>query len=143
MFFFFLQLNCLSWIVWIFFIDSVAFFMFQENTFVVKATIKHVLDHEDWSYTACIYNKVVYLNSKMFFFVTSVINIWLRLLLGNINNIPQFYFYGYTNMNIWTKNYNVLNVFLSSINSDFVEMLWILQLLLYLIVMQLQCWREG
>ncbi|QCE06120.1 Replication factor A [Vigna unguiculata] len=33
----------------------------------VKATIKHVLDHDDWWYTACICNKVVYLDSKMFF----------------------------------------------------------------------------
>ncbi|XP_027927588.1 uncharacterized protein LOC114184479 [Vigna unguiculata] len=39
----------------------------QESTFVVKATIKHVLDHDDWWYTACICNKVVYLDSKMFF----------------------------------------------------------------------------
>ena len=31
-----------------FFIYIVALFMFQESTFVVKATIKHVLDHDDW-----------------------------------------------------------------------------------------------
>ncbi|QCE11106.1 Replication factor A [Vigna unguiculata] len=29
----------------------------QESTYVVKATIKHVLDHDDWWYIACIYNK--------------------------------------------------------------------------------------
>ncbi|QCE15807.1 Nucleic acid-binding [Vigna unguiculata] len=29
----------------------------QESTFVVKATIKHVLDHDDWWYTTCICNK--------------------------------------------------------------------------------------
>ncbi|QCD86165.1 Replication factor A [Vigna unguiculata] len=39
----------------------------QESTFVVKATIKHVLDHDDWWYTACICNKAVYPDSKMFF----------------------------------------------------------------------------
>ncbi|QCD96042.1 Nucleic acid-binding [Vigna unguiculata] len=39
----------------------------QENTFVVKATIKHVLDHDDWWYTTCICNKAVYPDSKMFF----------------------------------------------------------------------------
>ncbi|QCD87498.1 replication factor A1 [Vigna unguiculata] len=33
----------------------------------VKATIKHVLDHDDWWYTACICNKAVYPDSKMFF----------------------------------------------------------------------------
>ncbi|XP_027927578.1 replication factor A protein 1-like [Vigna unguiculata] len=38
----------------------------QESTFVVKATIKHVLDHDDWWYTACICNKAVYPDSKMF-----------------------------------------------------------------------------
>ncbi|XP_027915038.1 uncharacterized protein LOC114174397 [Vigna unguiculata] len=32
----------------------------KESTFVVKATIKHVLDHDDWWYTACICNKVVF-----------------------------------------------------------------------------------
>ncbi|XP_027905731.1 uncharacterized protein LOC114165274 [Vigna unguiculata] len=39
----------------------------QESTFVVKATITHVLDHDDWWYTACICNKAVYPDSKMFF----------------------------------------------------------------------------
>ncbi|QCD78759.1 Replication factor A [Vigna unguiculata] len=33
----------------------------------VKATIKHVLDHDDWWYTTCICNKAVYPDSKMFF----------------------------------------------------------------------------
>jgi len=28
--------------------------MFQKSTFVVKDTIKHVLDHDDWWYTTCI-----------------------------------------------------------------------------------------
>ncbi|QCD99952.1 Replication factor A [Vigna unguiculata] len=32
-----------------------------------QATIKHVLDHDDWWYTACICNKAVYPDSKMFF----------------------------------------------------------------------------
>ncbi|QCD89601.1 Nucleic acid-binding [Vigna unguiculata] len=32
----------------------------QESTFVVKAIIKHVLDHDDWWYTACICNKAVF-----------------------------------------------------------------------------------
>ncbi|QCE03887.1 replication factor A1 [Vigna unguiculata] len=39
----------------------------QESTFVVKSTIKHVLDHDDWWYIACICNKAVYPHSKMFF----------------------------------------------------------------------------
>ncbi|QCD92785.1 replication factor A1 [Vigna unguiculata] len=39
----------------------------EESTFIVKAIIKHVLDHDDWWYTACICNKVVYPDSKMFF----------------------------------------------------------------------------
>ncbi|XP_027932691.1 uncharacterized protein LOC114188287 [Vigna unguiculata] len=39
----------------------------QESTFVVKVTIKHVLDHDDWWYTTCICNKAVYPDSKMFF----------------------------------------------------------------------------
>ncbi|XP_027941100.1 uncharacterized protein LOC114194891 [Vigna unguiculata] len=38
----------------------------EESTFVVKATIKHVLDHDDWWYTACICNKAVYPDSKMY-----------------------------------------------------------------------------
>ncbi|QCE13440.1 replication factor A1 [Vigna unguiculata] len=41
--------------------------IFVSITFVVKATIKHVLDHDDWWYTACICNKAVYPDSKMFF----------------------------------------------------------------------------
>ncbi|QCD93965.1 Replication factor A [Vigna unguiculata] len=41
--------------------------LIKESTFVVKATIKHVLDHDDWWYTACICNKAVYPDSKMFF----------------------------------------------------------------------------
>ncbi|QCE00276.1 hypothetical protein DEO72_LG7g1565 [Vigna unguiculata] len=37
----------------------------QESTFVVKTTIKHVLDHDDWWYTTCICNKAVYPDSKI------------------------------------------------------------------------------
>ena len=37
------------------------------NTFIVLCTIKHVVDNDDWWYTACICNKVVYPDSKMFF----------------------------------------------------------------------------
>ncbi|XP_027927586.1 uncharacterized protein LOC114184476 [Vigna unguiculata] len=46
----------------------------QESTFVVKATIKHVLDHDDWWYTACICNKAVYSDSKMFKLTLRVID---------------------------------------------------------------------
>jgi len=66
-FFVLLQLNFLSSIDLIMFIDGVALFMFQESTFVVKATIKHVLDHDDWWYTTYICNKVFYPDSKIFF----------------------------------------------------------------------------
>jgi len=54
----------------------------QQSTFVVKATIKHVLDQDDWWYTACICNKAVYPDSKMYFFVKSVTSMSLRLHLG-------------------------------------------------------------
>ncbi|ESW16101.1 LOW QUALITY PROTEIN: hypothetical protein PHAVU_007G129300 [Phaseolus vulgaris] len=37
------------------------------NTFIVLATIKHAVDDDDWWYTACICNKAVYPDSKMFF----------------------------------------------------------------------------
>jgi len=40
--------------------------IFQENNFVVLATIKHIFD-DDWWYTACTCNKAVYPDSKMFF----------------------------------------------------------------------------
>jgi len=50
-----------------FFVHNLIFFILQESTFVVKATIKHVLDHDDWWYTTCICNKAVYPDSKMFF----------------------------------------------------------------------------
>ncbi|QCE06719.1 hypothetical protein DEO72_LG9g1733 [Vigna unguiculata] len=39
----------------------------EESTFIVKATIKHVLDHDDVWYTTCIWHKAVYPDSKMFF----------------------------------------------------------------------------
>ncbi|KAK6646240.1 hypothetical protein PHAVU_L003637 [Phaseolus vulgaris] len=39
----------------------------EVNTFIVLATIKHVVDDDDWWYTACICNKTVYPDSKMFF----------------------------------------------------------------------------
>ncbi|ESW20231.1 hypothetical protein PHAVU_006G191400 [Phaseolus vulgaris] len=37
------------------------------NPFIVLATIKHVVDDNDWWYTVCICNKAVYPDSKMFF----------------------------------------------------------------------------
>ncbi|XP_068480801.1 replication factor A protein 1-like [Phaseolus vulgaris] len=39
----------------------------EVNTFIVLCTIKHVVDNDDWWYTACICNKAVYPDSKMFF----------------------------------------------------------------------------
>ena len=66
----------------------VALFIFQESTYVVKATIKHVLDHDDWWYIACICNKAVYPHSKMFF-VKNVTSMSLRLHLGNIINLQN------------------------------------------------------
>jgi len=42
-------------------------FCFQENTFVVLATIKHIVANDEWWYTACLCNKVIYPDSKMFF----------------------------------------------------------------------------
>ncbi|XP_068503932.1 replication protein A 70 kDa DNA-binding subunit B-like [Phaseolus vulgaris] len=39
----------------------------EVNTFIVLCTIKHVVDNDDWWYTACICNKAIYPDSKMFF----------------------------------------------------------------------------
>ncbi|XP_068503703.1 replication protein A 70 kDa DNA-binding subunit C-like [Phaseolus vulgaris] len=39
----------------------------EESTYVVLATIKHIVADDDWWYTACLCSKVVYPNSKMFF----------------------------------------------------------------------------
>ncbi|XP_027906001.1 replication factor A protein 1-like, partial [Vigna unguiculata] len=36
-------------------------------TFILFGTINHILDEDDWWYTACVCNKVVYPDSKMFF----------------------------------------------------------------------------
>jgi len=33
--------------------------MFLESSFVVKAIIKHFLDHDDWWYTTCICKKMI------------------------------------------------------------------------------------
>ncbi|XP_068476737.1 uncharacterized protein [Phaseolus vulgaris] len=39
----------------------------EENTFVVLATIKHIVVDDEWWYTTCLCNKIVYSDSKMFF----------------------------------------------------------------------------
>ncbi|XP_068466545.1 uncharacterized protein [Phaseolus vulgaris] len=39
----------------------------EESTFVILATIKHIVTDDDWWYTACLCGKVVYPDSKMFF----------------------------------------------------------------------------
>ncbi|XP_068485033.1 uncharacterized protein [Phaseolus vulgaris] len=39
----------------------------EESTFVILATIKHIVADDDWWYTACLCGKVVYPDSKMFF----------------------------------------------------------------------------
>ncbi|QCE00615.1 Replication factor A [Vigna unguiculata] len=36
-------------------------------TFILFGTINHILDEDDWWYTACVYNKAVYPDLKMFF----------------------------------------------------------------------------
>jgi len=66
-FFSMLHINIFLFITFHIFIHIVAFFIFQESTFVVKAIIKHVLDHDDWWYTTCICKKAVYPYSKIFF----------------------------------------------------------------------------
>jgi len=38
----------------------------------VFGTIKHIVIEEDWWYTACVCNKDVYPNSKIFFFLREV-----------------------------------------------------------------------
>ncbi|MQK21663.1 hypothetical protein EI013_25160 [Escherichia coli] len=32
----------------------------EESSYVVLATVKHIIDDDDWWYTACICNKAVY-----------------------------------------------------------------------------------
>jgi len=39
-----------------------------KDCFEVFGIVKHVLDNEEWWYTACTCNKLVYHVSKMFFF---------------------------------------------------------------------------
>ncbi|KAK8466561.1 hypothetical protein PHAVU_008G122133 [Phaseolus vulgaris] len=39
----------------------------EVNRFIILGTIKHVVDDDDWWYTACVCNKAVYPDSKMFF----------------------------------------------------------------------------
>ena len=39
----------------------------QESYFVVKATVKFVIDTDEWWYTACVCNKKVVLDEKMYF----------------------------------------------------------------------------
>ncbi|KHM99701.1 hypothetical protein glysoja_044575 [Glycine soja] len=40
---------------------------FEDTCFAVFGTVKHVVDDEEWCYTACTCNKTVYPDSKMFF----------------------------------------------------------------------------
>ncbi|ESW18140.1 hypothetical protein PHAVU_006G016100 [Phaseolus vulgaris] len=39
----------------------------EVNTFIILRTIKHVFNDDDWWYTACVCNKAVYQDSKIFF----------------------------------------------------------------------------
>ncbi|QCD78217.1 Nucleic acid-binding [Vigna unguiculata] len=39
----------------------------EVTTYILFGTIKHILVGDDWWYTACVCNKVVYPDSKMFF----------------------------------------------------------------------------
>ncbi|QCD94010.1 Replication factor A [Vigna unguiculata] len=39
----------------------------KEVTYILFGTIKHILGDDDWWYTACVCNKIVYPDSKMFF----------------------------------------------------------------------------
>lgn len=40
---------------------------FQDAVFVVLGTIKHIVNSENWYYTACVCNKSVFADSNMFF----------------------------------------------------------------------------
>jgi len=54
-------------LLFVFCFHSLLHLLKQVNTFIVLVTIKHVVDDNDLWYTACIYNKAVYPDSKMFF----------------------------------------------------------------------------
>ena len=48
-------------------LNCITCFCFQESTFVVLATIKHIVANDEWWYMACLCNKAVYPDSKIFF----------------------------------------------------------------------------
>ncbi|ESW26409.1 hypothetical protein PHAVU_003G117700 [Phaseolus vulgaris] len=52
---------------YVFFLTDIYILLKQVNTFIVLATIKHIVDDDDWWYTACICNKAIYPDSKIFF----------------------------------------------------------------------------
>ena len=51
---------------YVFFLTDIYILLKQVNTFIVLATIKHIVDDDDWWYTACICNKAIYPDSKIF-----------------------------------------------------------------------------